>query len=104
MSHLSARPGFRLAIQMKPHAAPSQRLLPAWLSGGPEVAQKIDHCHRREQPWPRQGKPAQSSELRLELIGGAGIHSVVAAVMGPRRHLIDQQPTTRGNEELYPEH
>src|SRR4051812_22855834 len=103
VSHLPARAGFRLAVEVQPDTGSPQRLRPAGLSPGPEIAQEVDHGDWREQPGLAQRQATQCSDLLLELVGRACVQGVVAAVVGPWRHFIDQQPASTGHEQLHAE-
>ena len=47
---------------------------------------------------------AQRAELLLELIDRARVHRVMAAVVRPRRHLVDEEPPAVGDEQLDTQH
>src|SRR5947207_11760700 len=91
VAHLPAGAGLSLAIQMKSHARPAERLMPARGAPGPEISQQIDHRDGAQQPGLLERKPAQGPELELELIDRAGVDGVVPAVVGSRSHLVYQQ-------------
>src|SRR4051812_35378864 len=50
VTHLAPGPGLRFSIEMQSNAGSLERLFPAWLTLRPEIAEQVDHRHRREQP------------------------------------------------------
>src|SRR5918993_2828474 len=91
VAHLPPGAGVRFSVEMQANPWMTQCLVPARLAARPEIAEKIDHRDRRQQPGPRQGEPAEGAQLLLELINRTGVEGVMAAVVWTRRHLIHQE-------------
>jgi hypothetical protein len=104
VAHLPPGPGLRLVVEVEPDTGQPERVGPAGLSALPELAQQVDHRHRRQQPRLPERQTAEGAKLLLELIHRAGVHGEMAAIVRPRRHLVDEQSSAVRDEQLHTEH
>ena len=73
-------------------------------AGEPEVAQQVHHHRRRVLARVAQRQVGQHARLLLELRRDARVDRVVAAVVRPRRDLVDEQRAVARDEHLDAQH
>jgi hypothetical protein len=103
VAHLPPGSCFPLAVEVQFHPGNGQCPGPVGVPPQPQVAEKIDHAHRRQEPRSGERETAQGPDLLLELVHRAGIERVMAAVVWPGRELVGVEPPLVRNEQLDPQ-
>ena len=108
--HLAAAPRLGLAVEVELRRGMDEHARPVGLARGgagsrePDVAQQVHHHRGLVLPGVAERQAGEHARLLLELRGHAGVDRVVAAVVRPRRDLVDDEPALRRHEHLDAQH